>query len=334
MLSIPAIGPYFTSEKMQTYIDADKDNNYKKYLISKTFKAALFHADPTNFNYELVKIECVKLRLFLYADMEKANKYIEINLFDFIPDLLFSLHDELNKEIKKNNEDGSNNINSTDYNNDNKVDFTNELSVLKASVKDYLEKYRSKISDQFYFLIKITEECFDCQKNIKFSTSVNYACVVFPDRTTIYVNRKEISVIDLLKHYCKKRPFNNVDIYCPYCGKKQNNINRTKNLYTSPLNLIIELDYNDKDENKFKLNIDELINIQEFVERKDISKLNYRLVGAVFMEKNDNENRKYVSITKNENGQWYYFNGNSIQYSSLNNLINHERVKMLIYSSI
>ena len=110
MLSIPAIGPYFTSEKMQTYIDTDKDNNYKKYLISKTFKAALFHADPTNFNFELVKIECLKLRLFLYADREKTHKYTEINLFDFIPDLLFNLHDELNKEIKKNNESGNNDI--------------------------------------------------------------------------------------------------------------------------------------------------------------------------------------------------------------------------------
>ena len=92
--------------------------------------------------------------------------------------------------------------------------------------------------------------------------------------------------------------------------------------------------YDSKNENKFKLNIDELINIQEFVERKDISKLNYKLVGAIFEEKKEKENTKYVSITKHENGQWYYFNGESIQISSLNNLINHGKVRLLTYSSI
>ena len=127
-LSIPTIGSYFTSEKMQTYIDTDLKNNERKYLITKIFKAALFHADPTNFNYELVKIECLKLRIMLYATKERNNN--EIHLFDFIPDLLFTLHKELNKEIKKNIEPGSNDINLEEGNNQENIDWTNEQSVL------------------------------------------------------------------------------------------------------------------------------------------------------------------------------------------------------------
>ena len=94
------------------------------------------------------------------------------------------------------------------------------------------------------------------------------------------------------------------------------------------------IDYDEKNENKFKLNIDECINIQEFVERTDLSKVIYRLVGAIFIEKKENENKKYVSITKYQKGTWYYFNGESIQTSSLNDLINHNKVQVLVYSSL
>ena len=331
-LSIPTIGPYFTSEKMQTYIDTDLKNNERKYLITKIFKAALFHADPTNFNYELVKIECLKLRIMLYATKERNNN--EIHLFDFIPDLLFTLHKELNKEIKKNIEPGSNDINLEEGNNQENIDWSNEQSVLEATVKMYLEKYRSKISDQFYYLTEIIQECPECQRNIKFSTTINYACGMFPYRASVYLKKKELNIIDLFKHFKKKRLFLDENLNCQFCGKVQKDINEKKIFYTSPLNLILIIQYDEKDENKFKLNIDELINIQEFVERKDISKVNYRLVGAVFEEKKENEKRKYVSITKNVNGGWYYFNGKSIQNSSLNNLINHDKVQMLAYSAI
>ena len=63
------------------------------------------------------------------------------------------------------------------------------------------------------------------------------------------------------------------------------------------------IDNDDKNENKYKLNIDEFINLKEFIERKDISKVNYRLIGGIFTEKKENENKKYVSITKHQNGE-------------------------------
>ena len=157
---------------------------------------------------------------------------------------------------------------------------------------------------------------------------------MFPYRASVYLKKKELNIIDLFKHFKKKRLFLDENLNCQFCGKVQKDINEKKIFYTSPLNLILIIQYDEKDENKFKLNIDELINIQEFVERKDISKVNYRLVGAVFEEKKENEKRKYVSITKNVNGGWYYFNGKSIQNSSLNNLINHDKVQMLAYSAI
>ena len=172
------------------------------------------------------------------------------------------------------------------------------------------------------------------QKNIEYSTTINLACIFFPYRASLHLKQKDINIIDLFKHYRKKRLFLDENKNCPYCEKNQKDINTTKIFYTSPLNLILELEYNERDENKFKLNIDELINLQEFIERKDISKVNYRLVGAIFIEKIENENKKYVSITKHQNGAWYYFDGESIKISSLNDLINHTKVQVLVYSSL
>ena len=92
----------------------------------------------------------------------------------------------------------------------------------------------------------------------------------------------------------------------------------------------MEIGYSD--ETKFKLNIDENIDIGEFVERKDISKYKYSLVGGIFSEQED-EGKKYVCICKNKNVGWIYFNGNAILKSSFNELINHNKLKILFYTS-
>jgi hypothetical protein len=327
LLSIPQIGQYFKSNKIEKCIEEDKNNENKKYLYTKTFKDALLHADPTKFDYELAKADCLKLRILLYSTKEKINSSIEINTKYFIPDLLFNLHKELNKDKGENNINKENDINSPEN-----VDETNEKAVITHSIKKFKEEYNSKITDQFFYLTKNVYECVKCQNKIKYSCNINCLCGMAPDRAAIYLNKQDLNIIDLFKHYIKKRIYKDENIKCKKCGEICNEVNKSKIFYTSPLNLILEIGYSD--ETKFKLKIDENIDIGEFVERKDISKLNYRLVGAIFEEKKENQNKKYVSITKNENGQWYYFNGESIQISSLNNLINHGKVRLLTYSSI
>ena len=269
--SIPSLSNYLGSEKMQTYIDSD----YKKYFITKIVKVALFYAEPTNFISKLAKEECLKLRILLFLAKESTTRYTEIDVFDFIKELLFNLHFELNKEIKNSQEPGNNNIN-LENNNEENIDFTNEESVIKFQVKRFLEKYRSKISDQLYYLTKTVYECPECQKNIEYSTTINYGCGLYPYKATIYLNKKDLNILDLFKHYRKKRLFSDENKNCPYCGKNQKDVIITPIIYTSPLNLLLMIHYDEKNENKFKLNIDEIINIQEFVERKDISKVIYR----------------------------------------------------------
>ncbi len=318
-LSIPAIGPYFKSEKIQSYIDSDESNENRKYVVTKIFKEGLFYADPNNFNYELAKVECIKLRLMLYAGKENKNKDTEINLFDLIPDLLTHLHKELNK-------DSSN----SEVENEEQIDNTNEQAVLTSTMKRFSEKYRSKITDQFFYLSKTIHECPDCQRIIRYSSDIFSVCIMRPDRAAIYLDKKNLNIIDLFKHYRKKRLYTNENTYCKFCGKNQEKVNRSKVFYTSPYNLILEIEY--EDEKEFNLTIDEVINIQDFVEMKNLSTVNYNLVGAIFKEKNENEYKKYVSFTKKTNGGWIYFDGNTIKESSFNELAKHNNLQMLFYS--
>ena len=318
-LSIPAIGPYFKSEKIQSYIDSDESNENRKYVVTKIFKEGLFYADPNNFNYELAKVECIKLRLMLYAGKENKNKDTEINLFDLVPDLLGHLHKELNK-------DSSN----SEAKNEEQIDNTNEQAVLISTMKRFSEKYRSKITDQFFYLSKTIHECPDCQRIIRYSSDIFSVCIMRPDRAAIYLDKKNLNIIDLFKHYRKKRLYTNENTYCKFCGKNQEKVNRSKVFYTSPYNLILEIEY--EDEKEFNLTIDEVINIQDFVEMKNLSTVNYNLVGAIFKEKNENEYKKYVSFTKKTNGGWIYFDGNTIKESSFNELAKHNNLQMLFYS--
>ena len=87
-------------------------------------------------------------------------------------------------------------------------------------------------------------------------------------------------------------------------------------------------------ENKFNLQIEEYIDISFMVERKDINKAKYRLIGLIFNEQIDGEEKKYVSYTKDEFGQWKYCNGKYISNSDWNEIQNHEHLEILFYTSI
>jgi len=320
LFNIPQITQYFKSDKIKEYIEKDKNNEEKIFIYTQTFKDTLLHADPTNFNYDLARADCTKLRILLYSVKEKINSSNEISITYFIPDLFNHLHQELKDKINKKNE-----INSKE-----KIDETNEKAVITETMKKYSEEYNSKITEQFFYLTKIVYECVKCQNKIKYACKINCLCGMTPDRAAIYLNKKELNIIDLFKHYIKKRTYTDENIKCNKCGEICKEVNKSKIFYTSPVNLILEIGYSD--ETKFKLNIDENIDIGEFVERKDISKYKYSLVGGIFSEQED-EGKKYVCICKNKNVGWIYFNGNAILKSSFNELINHNKLKILFYTS-
>ena len=339
LYSIPQIRNYFKGDKVQTY--TTNDPNSKRYFITKIFRDIFFYLDPNNFNYEEAKNKCLELRILLYTKESGTNKSTEVSVFDFIGLILENLHSELNKSIKKDEnkpKPGGNDLNeyylqknSGEIKEEEVVDETNEQSVLNATMKKFSEKFLSKISEQFYYIARTEHECPECQKVIKYSALIHYACGLYPERAVKYLGKTDLDIIDLFKHYRKKRLFVDENVNCRFCNKVQKNINRSKIFYSCPLRLILQIEYSKW--NSFKLNIDEYINIAEFVQTKNIIQTKYILMGAIFSEEKEGEPIKYVSYTRDINNQWKYFNGNSMSNSNFNDLKNHTNLKALFYST-
>ena len=315
--SIVPINQYFGGDKVKNFILSDQANNTENYIITKYVKEAIDATSPFNFNYQNARLECLKLRLTIYADKDRMESSTEVDLNNFVSQLLPLLHKELNKFKGTSPQIG-------------KADESNEIDVINKKAQQFMAEYRSKISDQFYYLTKMVENCDKCKKIIKYYCIINSLCAMYPDKTAEYVKKKNITVLDLFKHYHKTRSFT-TKTFCRFCNKNIENISRTKIFYTSPFNFILEICYDD--ESKFNLKIDQNINISDFVERKDFCKVNYTLVGAIFIEKDNNDNEKYVSVSKIPNGGWVYFNGNSVQNCGFDTLQNHKNLQMLFYSS-
>ena len=235
----------------------------------------------------------------------------EIDLNNFVSQLLPLLHKELNKYKGEVHPIGSSNE-------------LNETEAIKKMAEQFVTEYRSKISDHFYYLTKMVENCVKCNKIIKYYCIINSLCAMYPQKTAELVKSKKITVLDMFKHYDTKT-------FCRFCQKDVESVNRTKVFYTSPLNFILEICYDD--ESKFNLKIDQQIDISNYVERKDVSKMKYNLVGAIFTEKDKNDNIVYVSISKLVDGGWVYFNGSSIQTCKFDKLQKHPNLQMLFYSS-
>ena len=332
--SLPTIGAYFNSEKITDRIK--NDEHERKYVVTKVIKNALDYANPNNFNYEKAKIECLKLRTIFYTTYTGLEKSLEVGIINNFENICNKLHRELNKckDIKGSQMSENNAINEN-YLDDNggKIDEADENMVIKFAAKKFGENFQSKISDQLYFLVKKIYQCPECQRNIKYLTTFHCAYCLRPERCALWLEKKNINIIDLFKHSCKTRQFTDINLNCKFCGKMQKNINITKKLYTSPLNLVLCFEYSGEDEFEFK--IEENINLSQFVQRTDICKTNYRLVGAIFTEESDEDenNDKFVSYTKTPNGQWKYCSGNNVQNSSFNDLQNHKHIQALFYTT-
>jgi serine/threonine protein kinase len=319
LYSIPEINNYILGESISKKLEEDKVNNTNKYIITKVFKEALSSINSLTLSKNL-KISCIKLKNLLQPKkFEDKKEGDEIELESLFQNLIISLHEELNKA-------------KGDINNYKKdiIEPTNKNEVIQSEVCKFTTYYRSRISDLFYYLSIIEEQCFYCQKPVKYTCCINNVIEVFPDRTAIYVCKKDITVLDMFRHYNKKRSYSNINRICSFCKKGVDHIYKTEMFYTTPPIFILEI--KNSNETEFNLKINENINIQEFVERKDVSKVMYYLVGAIFREKNMNGHMKYISITRTNDG-WVFYNGESLKKCSFNILEKLKNLKMLFYSS-
>ena len=311
--SMKTIVEYFNSENneiIHNYITNENQDN--KYMYTKLFTEVINCLDSNNF----LKL-CLHLRYLFNKEKKDINNSSEITIRDFI----FFIIPKLNKELRDNKNDNPS-INSEI------IDESNEDLVIENMVNKW-KKIESDISGEFYFVNKGVYECLTCNNVIKYTLDFHLICTLKPDRAAIYLNKKSLDISDLFEHYIKKRKYKGYNLFCKKCKIYQGEVNITQTLYTFPSKFIIEVSYTG---NNFKLKIEETIDIRKYVQNKDnIS--NYTLVGAIFKESNSNNVEVYTSITKNQNGDWIYFNGKEFHNSSLNDLKNHNNLEYLFYSN-
>ena len=120
-------------------------------------------------------------------------------------------------------------------------------------------------------------------------------------------------------------------VYCDFCKLSPDKVYKTDVFCKLPPNLIIQLDYYDEG---FNLIIEENIDIKDFIERNDICRSTYKLIGAIFLEYNDNGEKVYKSITKNQNNKWLLFNGTNIYLSNIDEIKKNKNIKYLFYTNL
>ena len=330
-LAIPTLGSYFQSEKINELIRNDRT---KEYAITKTLRDAFNSINSNNFNYDEAGISCLKFRILFYIKEEKLRKKPEIGIATFIEDICNNCHKEISKYkgYRYDKKPGCNTINEEEIKyKEEIIDESEEVEVLDSACQKFQEKCRSQLSNLLYFILKNSYQCVECNNIIKTTTVIHCAYELFPERAAIRLGKKRVNINDCFLHASLTRIYEGQQILCKFCDKTQQKYKITKIFYTFPKNIILVLNYSN--ETNFELQIDEYIDITKYVERKDICKPKYKLIGAIFTEQLEGEPKKYVSYTREEDGQWKYCNGKYISNSDLNELKNHEHIEALFYAS-
>lgn len=88
------------------------DETERKYLITRIIKDAFECANPNNYNYDQVKIQCWKIRTLFYTGKDETRKSREVDSTTIIEDICNKLHRELNKSnVTKSQNSETNEIN-------------------------------------------------------------------------------------------------------------------------------------------------------------------------------------------------------------------------------
>ena len=158
------------------------------------------------------------------------------------------------------------------------IDELNERAVISSTIKEFTKYNKSEISNYFFYLIKNSQECPKCNNILKYSCSINCIYKLYPEKAVNEYKQININIYDILKLYKEKGIYNNDNIECKKCRKKGY---KKQMFFNTPLNIIFEFSYINEN---FKFKIDEFIDITDFVERKDISKTKYALIGGIFIQ--------------------------------------------------
>ena len=239
---------------------------------------------------------------------------------DLINFLIERFHQELN-EVKDNNSTNNNN-NLTAQNQ------TNEQFMLNTFLQEFKEKFNSPISDLFYGMIETKSQCQRCAI-IKYNFQV-YSFLEFPlqqvnqyyyntNRRPLFNNDGTNPDVDLYEcfEYYQKIDLMNGDnqMYCNICNQLCDSLYSTT-IYSTPINLIINLNRGRGAVYVCKVNFPEQLNLINFVTFKNGFTV-YQLYAVICHLGPSSMSGHFVAYCRNRtDNKWYLYNDGMVSLCS------------------
>ena len=224
------------------------------------------------------------------------------------------------------------NENSINKYNNNLNDFRineNKEKMYDSFKKAYDPSYFSKFCYSFYWTKQIKTTCYNCKKSKFIYESNNHINFHLNASNSMYIHIKNC----FYDYQKEKKAYNQP--CCPFCN---NIIYLKESIYEPPKNLIIFLI---KNNNNFRFDYDEIIDISNFVELSNGQPKKYKLFGVIsldFVQNKINE-KKYVSYFKNDDlkSKWLKYeddNGTCLKKCQNKEYLNNQLAEILIYKDI
>ena len=238
-------------------------------------------------------------------------------------DFIIFILEKLHKELKK-----SNNI---IISNNNQILNQYDKNLAFNYFFNEFKKEESIISDLFFGFNETTTECLNCKKIYNSSNLNNPICYNYNIFNNLEFPLEEIKITknNAMQHnninnnilsldecflYNQKRESLTGDNrnYCNICQQLYDSIYTSK-IFISPYILIIILDRGKGNINDIKLNFSEIIDITQFVLKKDSPKLIYNLYGVISHIVQSGPNLHFVASCKSPiDNKWYKYDDASV----------------------
>ena len=196
---------------------------------------------------------------------------------------------------------------------------------------DEFQKDCSIISDLFYGIFETNNVCLNCKNDYNSKGLINpisynyhkFNYILFPleaiknlkNNLNPYfcnnqiVQNNKVTLYDCFKYYLKTETFNQINkTYCNSC-QKLSTFEYSSKIYSCSKYVILILI---RETNNVLLDINEFLDITEFISEKDSPNITYSLYGLI-TELNNNLNSYYIASCKSEiDSKWYRYNNDKV----------------------
>ena len=331
--------PDITDKIVNLHLDLNFKNNLPNLKLTNSYRNLLINLffPEKVYNMERQAFNPTKFR----NTINELNPHFEnnenIELKEFINYFILKLHDDLN--IKKDA------LSQYQEKKSNEVELKNENDVLVDFLKGFTEKNNSIISKNLYGITKFTLYCNQCQNSFYNFQCYSHLYFNIDNVLDFKINRHhredvDLELSDFLEYYQKSETLRGDNgMFCPSC-KTQTESTSIKTIYSTKNVIIFILDRNiGKNFNKIYVNIDENLNLRDYVEYKkegEKSREKFFLGGVInYYMGNDEQSGTYNAFVRmGRKNDWYCYEDENVYSVTFDDIKNNGYPVVLFYHKL